>query len=79
MPLDPRFTNNPFKVNKNMSFAHEQKIIELWKTYKLNNNPSQYLPINFYNWLEVNHRELISFPATFATPKKVILKLCYKN
>jgi hypothetical protein len=66
-------------VNKNMTSAHEQRIIKLWKEYKENNSPSDYLPINFYKWLEVNHRDLISFRCTFAEPKRVILALCYKN
>lgn len=79
MPLNPRFTKNPFMVNKNMSLAHEQKIIELWKDYKTKNDPNEYLALNFYKWLEKEHRELLSFRCTFAEPKRVILALCYKN
>lgn len=79
MPLNPRYTKNPFQVNKNMSLAHEQKIIRLWEDYKANNPVNDYLPINFYKWLEKEHSELTSFRCTFAEPKRVILAICYKN
>lgn len=79
MPLHPRYTKNPFMVNKNMSLAHENKILNLWNNYKNTNPQNDYLALNFYHWLEKEHRELLSFRCTFAEPKRVILALCYKN
>ncbi len=37
MPLHPRYTKNPFMVNKNMSLAHENYLLNL--KYLSNNLP----------------------------------------
>ena len=78
-PSSPRYSKNPFMANKNMSTQHRQDIIDLWHQYKKCNAYHKYIALDFYNWLEKNHRHLLSFRCTFSPNKKVIMAICLQN
>ena len=69
-PSSFRYSKNPFMANKNMSTQHRQDIINLWH---------KYIALDFYNWLQKNHKQLLSFRCTFATPQRVIIAICLQN